>query len=105
MRGGSESFITLRGRTWKALFRLEQLDSAHYLRLLDQGRSRLYDKIKLDTERTFKRDPEFLARVPEDRQIRVLNAFVNDLGTCASKGGGRVATVDNARICHWKGCC
>ena len=43
----------------------------------DQMGQVLGDKIKKDTNRTFKRNPEFQRRVPEEKLIRVLNAYVN----------------------------
>jgi len=71
---------TLRGRIWKILLRVRQLDSAKYVEMVEKGPASLYQKIRNDTFRTFKTSQEFKKRVPEEKLIRILNAFVHSLG-------------------------
>lgn len=49
---------TLRGRIWKALLRIDVVDVNYYLDLVERGPddSKIYEKITLDTPRTFKND-------------------------------------------------
>jgi len=71
---------TLRGRIWKILLRTRYLDANKYIELVEKGSASLYQKIRHDTFRTFKTNQEFKKRVPEEKLIRILNAFNHSCG-------------------------
>lgn len=73
---------TLRGRIWKILLRVKKVDAQQYIELVEKRSSHLYQKIRNDTFRTFKTNRNFSKRVPEEKLIRVLNAFVHSCSTC-----------------------
>ena len=68
---------SLRGKIWKLLLGVRTVDGAKYLRAVQQGPSRLSEKISNDTKRTFQHDTLFGKIVNEAKLIRLLNAFVN----------------------------
>jgi len=70
----------LRIKVWKAFLRLPTSNSAQYFGTLDRGRSRLYEKIKLDAPRTMASDDHFRQRVSEAEIVRILNSFVHSRG-------------------------
>jgi len=72
---------TLRGRIWKILLRVRQLDANKYIDLVELGSASFYQKIRNDTFRTFKTNQEFKKRVPEEKLIRILNAFIHSCST------------------------
>lgn len=69
-----------RQRTWKLFLGLgaDRISAQNYLKLVERGPSPYYDKIKKDTDRTFKSDAGFHARVSEGQLIRLLNAFIHN---------------------------
>jgi len=73
---------TLRGRIWKILLRIKCVDAAKYISLIEKGSAdqKIYDKIRNDTFRTFKTNAHYTARVPEEKLIRLLNAFIHSCG-------------------------
>lgn len=73
---------SLRGRIWKILLRVKNIDANNYISLVEKGsaQNKLYQKIRNDTFRTFKTNRIFIARVPEEKQIRLLNAFIHSCG-------------------------
>eukprot|EP01104_Vermistella_antarctica_P015205 TRINITY_DN4931_c1_g1_i1.p1 TRINITY_DN4931_c1_g1~~TRINITY_DN4931_c1_g1_i1.p1 ORF type:complete len:323 (+),score=70.92 TRINITY_DN4931_c1_g1_i1:233-1201(+) len=75
----SQTKCSVRGMAWKVFLGVSSVDNEEYVRLVGMGKSRLYQKIRNDTFRTFKTNRHFLHRVPEDKLIRVLNAFINSL--------------------------
>lgn len=68
---------SLRGKIWKILLRVKKLEADRYIELIEKGCSTHYQKIRNDTFRTFKNDSTFSNRVPEEKLIRVLNAFIH----------------------------
>jgi len=71
---------TLRGRIWKILLRVRQLDANKYIELVEKGSASFYQKIRNDTFRTFRTNQDFQKRVPEEKLIRILNAFIHSCG-------------------------
>ncbi|OQR92882.1 hypothetical protein ACHHYP_03125 [Achlya hypogyna] len=71
---------TLRGRVWKMLLGVEDdVDRKQsYRRFIAMGPSKNDADIRNDTFRTFRGDPSFARRVPEDTLVRVLNAFLHE---------------------------
>ncbi|GKT23679.1 hypothetical protein ADUPG1_012497 [Aduncisulcus paluster] len=72
-----DSETPLRQIVWKCLLRTGNGDIQKYLSLVKRGKSSLHDKIKRDTDRTFKSNRVFEEKVPEDKLIRLLNAYVH----------------------------
>lgn len=77
-------FCPLRGRVWKALLRLGTSNGSAYIELVDRGKSRVFEKIRDDSYRTFKTNKEFRYRVPEEKILRVLNSFVHSVDSSAA---------------------
>lgn len=91
------SRCSLRAKIWKLLLHVKNLDANKYASLVEAKSSKDYQKIRNDTFRTFKHgkiffylffflktekqfknlDEGFRSRVPEEKLIRVLNAFIN----------------------------
>eukprot|EP01117_Protostelium_nocturnum_P019967 TRINITY_DN8791_c0_g1_i1.p1 TRINITY_DN8791_c0_g1~~TRINITY_DN8791_c0_g1_i1.p1 ORF type:complete len:359 (+),score=111.25 TRINITY_DN8791_c0_g1_i1:84-1160(+) len=69
----------LRGRVWKVLLRVKNVSADNYVALVNKGQveTRLYDKIRNDTFRTFKTNVAYNKKVPENTLIRLLNAFIH----------------------------
>jgi len=77
----SKSMCTLRGKIWKILLRVPSVDANKYIQYVQKGPCKQYQKIRNDTFRTFKTNLGFQKRVPEERLIRVLNAFIHSCNT------------------------
>ncbi|KDO33860.1 hypothetical protein SPRG_01739 [Saprolegnia parasitica CBS 223.65] len=80
---------TLRGRVWKVLLGLDDDASERkqsYRRFVALGPSKNDDDIRNDTFRTFRGDPSFARRVPEDTLARLLNAFLHEYGAVMDDG-------------------
>ncbi|CAH0479065.1 unnamed protein product [Peronospora belbahrii] len=78
----NSSLCSLRGRVWKAFLGVEKdVDMTKYAALVDRGASHYDGDIRNDTFRTFRGDPEFAQRVPEEKLVRLLNVFINELGS------------------------
>eukprot|EP00767_Chilomastix_cuspidata_P003080 gnl/Chilomastix_cuspidata/3200.p1 GENE.gnl/Chilomastix_cuspidata/3200~~gnl/Chilomastix_cuspidata/3200.p1 ORF type:complete len:345 (-),score=160.20 gnl/Chilomastix_cuspidata/3200:962-1996(-) len=75
----SATCCSLRGKVWKALLRIPEIDASEYFGLVAKGPSTLDGKIRQDTFRTFDSNQLFAQRVPEEQLIRLLNAFVHDI--------------------------
>jgi cell cycle arrest protein BUB2 len=71
------SECSLRGRVWKALLGVRWVVADQYIQLVLRGPSRLADKIDRDRARTFQHDAAFERAVPQDKLVRLLNAFVH----------------------------
>ncbi|GMF24490.1 unnamed protein product [Phytophthora lilii] len=56
-----------------------------YAALVGRGASHYDGDIRNDTFRTFRGDPEFAQRVPEEKLVRLLNVFINELGSNPGK--------------------
>lgn len=72
---------SLRGQIWKAFLGVET-DAAsadEYTKLVERGASKCDGDIRNDTFRTFRGDPAFAQRVPEEKLVRLLNVFINEL--------------------------
>ncbi|KAL4164534.1 hypothetical protein KRP22_004400 [Phytophthora ramorum] len=73
---------SLRGRVWKAFLGVDSdVDMTKYAALVGRGASHYDGDIRNDTFRTFRGDPEFAQRVPEEKLVRLLNVFINELGS------------------------
>lgn len=72
-----DHMCSLRGKIWKLLLGVRNVDGEKYLHSVQQGPSRLSEKISNDTKRTFQHDTLFGKIVNEAKLIRLLNAFVN----------------------------
>lgn len=79
----SETECTLRGRVWKVLLRVTDIDANRYISLVQKGSAEeaVYNKIRNDTFRTFKTNDDYKQKVPEHKLIRLLNAFAHSCGT------------------------
>eukprot|EP01084_Bolivina_argentea_P128798 227591_1 len=68
---------TLRGRLWRLVLGISNLDANDYKNQIKKAESRqYYVKIRGDTKRTFLTSKEYNSRVSEERLVRVLNSFV-----------------------------
>ncbi|KAI3632942.1 hypothetical protein MIR68_009017 [Amoeboaphelidium protococcarum] len=65
-----------RAKLWKLLLGVDSVSATEYKSLIGRGPSSFYEKIKKDTNRTFKADSDFKSMVDEGKLIRVLNAFI-----------------------------
>ena len=77
----SDTDCSLRGRVWKVLLRVKTVDAEKYISFVEKGSASLYQKIRNDTFRTFKTNRNFTKKVPEEKLIRVLNAFLHSCGS------------------------
>jgi cell cycle arrest protein BUB2 len=90
---------SLRGRVWKALLGVESdVDMTKYAALVGRGASHYDGDIRNDTFRTFRGDSEFAQRVPEEKLVRLLNVFINELGSgpedeAREDGGGNLPSI------------
>lgn len=71
---------SLRGLVWKALLGLGRVDENEYPDLVAQGPSADDSRVREDARRTFSKNDDFVARVPKDKLIRLLNAYVRACG-------------------------
>lgn len=71
---------SLRGLVWKALLGLGRVDVNEYARLVNEGPSADDSRVREDARRTFSKNDDFVARVPNDKMIRLLNAYVRACG-------------------------
>lgn len=71
---------SLRGLIWKALLGLGRVDENEYPDLVAQGPSADDSRVREDARRTFSKNDDFVARVPKDKLIRLLNAYVRACG-------------------------
>lgn len=71
---------SLRGLVWKALLGLGPLDPLEYSSLVRKGPSADDHRVREDARRTFSKNDDFCARVPNAKIIRVLNAYVHATG-------------------------
>ncbi|EME29345.1 Putative mitotic check point protein BUB2 [Galdieria sulphuraria] len=72
-----EKGYSLRATVWKTLMGVGKIDVGEYESLVLKGPSREHLRIREDALRTFRHDSEFQTRVPEDKLVRVLSAFVH----------------------------
>ena len=70
---------SLRGKIWKALIGVGEVDAEYYISLVKSGQCKVYSKIRCDTPRTLKTNAKFHERVPESTLIRVLNSTCNHM--------------------------
>lgn len=75
---------SLRGLVWKALLGIGTVDADEYTSLVREGPSSDDSRVREDARRTFSKNDDFIARVPKDKIIRVLNAYVR---ACGNKRG------------------
>lgn len=75
---------SLRGIVWKALLGIGTVDINEYASLVRQGPSADDSRVREDARRTFSKNDDFTSRVPNDKIIRVLNAYVR---SCGNKRG------------------
>lgn len=69
---------TLRGKLWRLVLGISNLDANDYKNQIKKAESRdYYVKIRGDTKRTFLTSEEYNSRVSEERLVRVLNSFVH----------------------------
>ena len=78
--GGVLGRCSLRGLVWKALLGLGKVDENEYPDLVAQGPSADDWRVREDARRTFSKNDDFVARVPNDKMIRLLNAYVRSCG-------------------------
>ncbi|GAB9464381.1 hypothetical protein Gpo141_00001811 [Globisporangium polare] len=75
------SACSLRGRIWKVFLGVDTtVNKEMYTELVGRGASYCDGDIRNDTFRTFRGDPAFAQRVPEEKLARLLNVFINELG-------------------------
>lgn len=67
---------SLRGLLWKALLGIGKIDTDEYASLVRQGPSTDDSRVREDARRTFAKSDDFTTRVPTDKLIRLLNAYV-----------------------------
>lgn len=69
---------TLRGKLWRLVLGVGNLDANNYKNQIKKAESPdYYVKIRGDTKRTFLTSEEYNSRVSEERLVRVLNSFVH----------------------------
>jgi cell cycle arrest protein BUB2 len=78
--GGGGGRCSLRGLVWKALLGLGPLDPLEYAAWVRKGPSADDHRVREDARRTFSKNDDFCARVPNAKIIRVLNAYVHASG-------------------------
>ncbi|CAI5723467.1 unnamed protein product [Hyaloperonospora brassicae] len=95
----TSSLCSLRGRVWKTFLGVENdVDMTKYAALVGRGASHDDGDIRNDTFRTFRGDSEFAQRVPEEKLVRLLNVFINELG--AVPPGEAAAQEDGSEQAH-----
>lgn len=75
---------SLRGLVWKALLGIGTVDANEYASLVRQGPSSDDSRVREDARRTFSKNDDFTTRVPNEKMIRLLNAYVR---ACGNKRG------------------
>lgn len=75
---------SLRGLVWKALLGIGVIESDEYYNLVRRGPSSDDSRVREDARRTFSKNDDFTTRVPTEKMIRVLNAYV---WSCGNKRG------------------
>ncbi|DAZ98279.1 TPA: hypothetical protein N0F65_008964 [Lagenidium giganteum] len=92
----------LRGRVWKMLLGMavETVNPAQYIALVARGPSPVDADIRNDTFRTFRGDPAFAKRVPEEKLARLLNVFINELGATSSNTSNSASAGTVQRMHH-----
>jgi len=69
---------TLRGKLWRLVLGVGNLDANNYKNQIKKAESQdYYVKIRGDTKRTFLTSEEYNSRVSEERLVRVLNSFAH----------------------------
>jgi len=68
--------LSLRGKIWKVMLALDQIDAKQYIELISKKKSSLYGRIRDDSFRTFTSDAEYQETVKEVVLVRTLNSFV-----------------------------
>lgn len=71
---------SLRGLIWKALLGIGTVDVDEYSSFVRRGPSSIDSRVREDARRTFSKNDDFTARVPTDKMIRLLNAYVWSCG-------------------------
>lgn len=71
---------SLRGLLWKALLGVGLIDADEYATLVTSGPSVDDSRVREDARRTFAKSDDFNTRVPTDKIIRLLNAYVRCRG-------------------------
>ncbi|CAN8076807.1 unnamed protein product [Agarophyton chilense] len=67
---------SLRGITWKKFLGVGVIDVNEYTALVRKGPSSDDSRVREDARRTFSKSDDFITRVPTQKIIRVLNAYV-----------------------------
>lgn len=67
---------SLRGLIWKALLGIGLIDTNEYANLVQSGPSVDDSRVREDARRTFAKSDDFNTRVPTDKIIRLLNAYI-----------------------------
>ncbi|PXF47798.1 putative mitotic check point protein BUB2 [Gracilariopsis chorda] len=67
---------SLRGIVWKALLGVGPVDPSEYSSLVRKGPSSEDSRVREDARRTFSKSDDFTTRVPTEKIIRLLNAYV-----------------------------
>lgn len=75
---------SLRGLVWKALLGVGAVDANEYSLLVRKGPSSDDSRVREDARRTFSKNDDFTTRVPTEKMIRLLNAYV---WSCNNKRG------------------
>lgn len=73
---------SLRGLLWKALLGIGVVDADEYASLVRNGPSIDDSRVREDARRTFAKSDDFTTRVPTDKIIRLLNAYILWRGNC-----------------------
>lgn len=78
----SEEFgrCSLRGLVWKALLGIGTVDVQEYTDIVRKGPSADDSRVREDTKRTFPKNYDFVRKVPNEKLVRVLNAYVHSAG-------------------------
>lgn len=71
---------SLRGLVWKALLAVGTVDANEYASLVRQGPSADDSRVREDARRTFSKNDDFTTRVPTEKIVRLLNAYVRSCG-------------------------
>ncbi|CAG8620071.1 37066_t:CDS:2 [Racocetra persica] len=90
--------ILLEGLPEEHLLGVYHVSANEYIRLIQKGKSCVYDKVRNDTFRTLATDKKFLERVNEDMLIRVLNAFVWKMKPSTICGNQTVTYVQGMNV-------
>lgn len=77
---GVASQCSLRGLVWKALLKIGTIEPDEYADLVRRGPSADDRRVREDARRTFSKNDDFCARVPNAKIIRLLNAYGHATG-------------------------